>query len=143
MSYSPANAYSSMQKEGISGRELEASVLSRAGIMLKKVQENWDDPDNYAKLSEAVKFNQKVWSFFQTELTDPDNPLPRNLREDILNLSIFVEKRLYEVLAYPDPAKLTIVIEIDFNLAAGLRSKPADEPSATAPSGHTPFASNS
>ncbi|MBW4055025.1 MAG: flagellar biosynthesis regulator FlaF [Proteobacteria bacterium] len=142
MSYSPANAYSTMQKEGLSGRELEASVLSRAGIMLKKVQENWDDPDSYANLSEAVSFNQKVWSFFQTELTDPENPLPKNLREDILNLSIFVEKRLYEVLAYPDPEKLSIVIDIDFNLAAGLRSKPADAPAATPPSGYTPFASN-
>lgn len=129
-----------MQKEGISGRELEASVLSRAGIMLKKVQENWDAPGRDENLHEAIKFNQKVWSFFQAELTDPENPLPKNLREDILSLSIFVEKRLYEVLAYPDPAKLSIVIEIDFNLAAGLRSKSADAP--TPASDYTPFASN-
>ena len=125
MNQNPANAYTNMQKENLSGRELEASVLNRAGLMLKKVQENWSDPDHISKLTEAVKFNQKVWSFFQAELSDPENPLPKNLREDILNLSIFIDKRLYEILAFPTPEKLSIVIDINFNLAAGLLAKPS------------------
>ena len=116
------NAYTTNQKENMSGRELEASVLSRAGLMLKSVKDNWNAPDRDQKMLEAVKFNQKVWSFFQAELSDPENPLPKNLREDILNLSIFIDKRLFEVLAFPDPEKLTIVIDIDFNIAAGLRT---------------------
>ena len=111
-----------MQKEVLSGRELEASVLSRAGIMLKHVQENWDAPDRDQKLQEAIKFNQKVWSFFQAELSDPENPLPKKLREDILNLSIFIDKRLFEMLAFPEPEKLSIIIDINFNIAAGLRT---------------------
>ena len=123
MSNNQINAYTNMQKENLSGRELEASVLSRAGIMLKQVQENWDAPDREQKLLEAIKFNQKVWSFFQAELSDPENPLPKNLREDILNLSIFIDKRLFEVMAFPDPDKLSMVIDIDFNIAAGLRTK--------------------
>jgi len=116
------NAYTTIQKESLSGRELEASILSRAGLMLKSVKDNWGTPDRDQKLLEAVKFNQKVWSFFQAELSDPENPLPKNLREDILNLSIFIDKRLFEVLAFPDPEKLAIVIDIDFNIAAGLRT---------------------
>lgn len=119
------NAYTAIQKENMSGRELEASVLSRAGLMLKSVKDNWDAPDREQKLLEAIKFNQKVWSFFQAELTDPENPLPKNLREDILNLSLFIDKRLFEVMAYPDPEKLSIVIDIDFNIAAGLRTNSA------------------
>lgn len=118
------NTYTSMQKENLSGRELEASVLTRGGLMLKQVQDNWDDPDRDAKLLEAIKFNQKIWSFFQAELTDPENPLPKNLREDILNLSIFIDKRLFEVMADPSKEKLNIVVDINFNLAAGLRTKP-------------------
>jgi flagellar protein FlaF len=118
------NAYTEIQKEGLSGRELEASVISRAGLMLKQVQDNWNAPNRSEKLFEAIKFNQKVWSFFQAELADPSNPLPKNLREDILNLSLFIDKRLFEVLAFPDPEKLTIVIDINFNIAAGLRTKP-------------------
>ena len=125
MQQQSVNAYTSIQKEALSGRELEASVLSRAGLMLKSVKDNWGAPDRDQKLLEAVKFNQKVWSFFQAELTDPENPLPKNLREDILNLSIFIDKRLFEVLAFPDPEKLAIVIDIDFNIAAGLRTNSA------------------
>ena len=117
-------AYNNMQKDTMSGRELEASVLTRAGLMLKQVQENWNAPDRDQKLGDAIKFNQKVWSFFQAELTDPENPLPKNIREDILNLSIFIDKRLFEVLAVPDQEKLSIVIDINFNIAAGLRTKP-------------------
>ena len=116
--------YVTMQKENLSGRELEASVLTRAGLMIKQVQDNWEAPDREAKLLEAIKFNQKVWSFFQAELTDPENPLPKNLREDILNLSIFIDKRLFEAMAYPNKDKLSIVVDIDFNLAAGLRTTP-------------------
>jgi flagellar protein FlaF len=125
MNQNPVNAYTTMQKESLSGRDLEASVLSRAGIMLKQVQENWNASDREQKLVDAIKFNQKVWSFFQAELSDPENPLPKKLREDILNLSIFIDKQLFEVLAYPDPDKLGIVIDINFNIAAGLRTKSA------------------
>ncbi|MEI6306228.1 MAG: flagellar biosynthesis regulator FlaF [Deltaproteobacteria bacterium] len=124
MSQHTIDAYNNMQKENLSGRELEASVLTRAGQFLKNVQNNWSDPNRDEKLLEAVKFNQKVWSFFQAELSDPANPLPKQLREDILNLSIFIDKRLFEIMAFPNPEKLTIVIDINFNLAAGLRSKP-------------------
>jgi flagellar protein FlaF len=122
MHQNPVNTYTTNQKESLSGRELEASVLSRAGLMLKSVKDNWASPDRDQKLLEAIKFNQKVWSFFQAELSDPENPLPKNLREDILNLSIFIDKRLFEVLAFPDPEKLAIVIDINFNIAAGLRT---------------------
>jgi len=124
MSQTAINSYTSMQKETLSGRELEASVLTRAGLMLKQVQENWAAPERGEKLLEAIKFNQKVWSFFQAELSDPENPLPTALKQDILNLSLFIDKRLFEVMADPDKDKLNIVVDINFNIAAGLRTKP-------------------
>jgi len=116
--------YVGIQKESMSGRELEASVLTKGGLMLKACQDNWDAPDREAKMMEAIKYNQKIWSFFQAELSEPTNPLPKKLREDILNLSLFIDKRFFEVMAYPAPEKLTAVIDINFNLAAGLRSNP-------------------
>ena len=91
--------------------------------MLKQVKENWDGPHREKKLFEAIRFNQKVWSLFQSELTEPSNPLPKKLREDILNLSLFIDKQLFEVMMCPSPEKLSIVIDINFNLAAGLQVK--------------------
>lgn len=107
----------------VAERELEASVLARAGYMLQQVRENWNGPDRNEKLLEAIRFNQKVWSFFQAELSDPENPLPQNLRQDILNLSLFVDKRLLEVMVNPDRDKLQIIVDINFNIAAGLKTK--------------------
>lgn len=116
------NAYKTQQTTEPSGRELEASVLTKAGMLLKAVQENWHQPDRAEKLQEAVRYNQKVWSFFQAELSDPANPLPTKLKQDILNLSLFVDKRLFEVISDPKPEKLGIIIDINFNIAEGLRS---------------------
>ena len=116
--------YVGIQKESMSGRELEASVLTKAGLMLKACQDNWGAADREAKLLDAIKFNQKVWSFFQAELSEPANPMPRKLREDILNLSLFMDKRFFELMAYPAPEKLSVVIDINFNIAAGLRTNP-------------------
>lgn len=123
----PYNIYQNVQKDGMSQRELEASVLTKAGLMLKTCQDNWNAPDRNERLEEAVKFNQKVWSFFQSELVMADNPLPKNLREDILNLSLFLDKRLFEILACPDQQKLTIAININLNLAAGLMTRSEEQ----------------
>jgi flagellar biosynthesis activator protein FlaF len=122
----PRAIYEQQSKEFMSPRDLEASVLTKAGLKLKQCQEKWNTPERDALLDEAIRYNQKVWSFFQSELSMPDNPLPKKLREDILNLSIFLDKRLFEVLAFPAPEKLNILIDINFNVAAGLRTKPPE-----------------
>lgn len=123
MSINPFNIYQTAHKDGMSQRELEASLLTRAGLMLKRCQDNWDAPNRDQRIEEAIKFNQKVWSLFQSELSMPDNPLPKNMREDILNLSLFLDKRLFEIMVYPEPQKLTIAININLNLAAGLMTR--------------------
>lgn len=114
-------AYKTVHKTTMSGRDIEASVLTQAALKLKECQNNWDAADHAAKLDEALKFNQMVWSIFQSELSKEDNPLPKKLREDILSLSAFIDKRIFEVMAYPSPERLTIIINISLNLATGLR----------------------
>jgi len=117
-------AYKTTQKITMTGRELEASILTKAALKLKHCQNNWDDEDQNIKLDEALKYNQKIWSIFQSELIKPDNPLPQKLKKDILNLSTFIDRRIFEVMAYPVPEKLTAIIDINLNLAAGLRISP-------------------
>jgi flagellar protein FlaF len=117
--------YKSVQKATMSDREIEASVLTKAALKLKSCQDNWDAYERDANLDEALKFNQLMWSIFQGELSKPDNPLPKKLREDILSLSAFIDKRTFDIMAYPLPEKLTIIININLNLAAGLRGSPS------------------
>lgn len=117
-------AYRNVQKTTMSGREIEAAVLTKAALMFKECMDRWNEPDITARLDEAIKFNQLVWSVFQGELARPDNPLPKKLREDILSLSLFIDKRMFDVMAYPAPEKLNVLININLNLAAGLRGSP-------------------
>ena len=114
-------AYRTVQKITSSDSEIEALVLTRAAQKLAEVQNNWDAPDRDKLLDEALRYNQQIWSIFQGELLKEDNPLPRQLREDILSLSVFIDKRIFEVMNSPDPEKLTVIVNINLNIAAGLR----------------------
>lgn len=127
--------YREMHKESLSGRELEASVLMKAAFLLKSCQDNWGKPGNAEKLDDALKFHQQVWTIFQVELSREDNPLPKGLRENLLNLSLFMDKRVFDIMALPAPEKLTAVININLNIAAGLNTKPTQESSLGASRG--------
>lgn len=122
----PVQAYETASKTTLSGREIEAAVLTKAALKLKDCQRNWDSDDHEVKLDEALKFNQRMWSIFQGELSREDNPLPKNVQRDLAVLSAFVDKRIIEVIAYPSPEKLNIVIDINRNIAAGLRNSPTE-----------------
>lgn len=127
MHQSALKAYDSVNKSTMSGRDVEASVLTKAAVALKKCQDNWTVASRDAKLDAALKFNQRVWTIFQAEWGNTDNPLPQNLKLDLLRLSIFIDKRTLEMIVNPSPEKLTILININHNIAAGLRARPADE----------------
>ena len=116
------NAYQMVENTTSSGRETEARVLTNAAVKLKHCRDNWNAADRRAKLDEALTYTQRVWSLLQSELLDPNNPLPRNIKENILNLSAFIDKRIFNIQAYPDPEKLDLIIDIHLNLAAGLRN---------------------
>jgi flagellar protein FlaF len=116
----------------MSGREIEATVLTKAALKLKECQNNWNAENRDQKLDEALKFNQRIWSILQAELAKEDNPLPIQIRRDLLSLSVFIDRRILETLAYPSPEKLSIIIDINKNIAAGLRGSAVNEPALAA-----------
>ncbi len=118
------NAYKQVDKKTLSGRETEARVLTEAALKLKRCQEKWAQPDHDVRLDKALRYNQKIWSLFQGELEREDNPLPGKLKIDILRLAAFIDKRIFEVMAFPSSEKLNIIININQNIAAGLRGSP-------------------
>lgn len=116
--------YANVHKTTLSGRDLEAAVLNKAALKFQYVQENWDAKNRDDKLDEALRYNQLIWNVFQAELAKPENPLPKKLREDILSLSLFVDRRTFETTAFPSKDKLSILININRNIAAGLSKEP-------------------
>jgi flagellar protein FlaF len=116
----------------MSGRDVEADVLTKAALKLKDCQDRWTEKDRDARLTAALNYNQRIWTIFQAELEKPENPLPDTLKFDLLRLSVFIDRRTMETIAYPAPEKLTILININHNIAAGLRSRPKSIPAEKA-----------
>jgi flagellar protein FlaF len=115
------NSYQQVEKTTMTGRQTEARVLTEAAVKLKNCRDNWDAPDRRTKLDDALTYTQRVWSLIQGDLLDENNPLPPEIRRNILTLSAFIDQRIFNIQAYPEPQKLGIIIDIHLNLAAGLR----------------------
>ena len=92
------SSYQKVEQATLSGRETEARVLTKAAVMLKYCQDNWDAADRREKLHEALDYNQRIWSLIQGDIMDEHNPLPRNIKENILNLSVLIDKRIFNVM---------------------------------------------
>jgi flagellar biosynthesis activator protein FlaF len=118
-------SYQSVDKETMSGRETEARVLTQAALKLVDCQNNWDAAGLKQRLDDALKYNQRIWSIIQVEVSKTDNPLPDQIKQNILLLSRFVDKRIFDTMAFPEKQKLTIMIKINQNIAAGLRGSAA------------------
>jgi flagellar biosynthesis activator protein FlaF len=117
---SPLQAYETVNKTTMSGREIEAAVLNQGALKLKECQESWHADDRDERLEAALNFNQQIWTILQGELVKADNSLPKQIRQNLLTLSAYVDKRIFEIMAFPSPEKLNIVIDINRNIAAGL-----------------------
>ncbi|MGY2050336.1 flagellar biosynthesis regulator FlaF [Methylobacterium sp. JK268] len=121
MSYG-ANAYAKASQAALTPREAEAAVLIKAAARLQAIQDNWDEQQ--PALHEALSFNQKVWTLLSTAATEPNAPLPQDLKDSMARLGAFVFSRTFDVMIEPHAEKLAALIRINRELASGLRGNP-------------------
>jgi flagellar protein FlaF len=121
MSYAAAKAYARTAQESSSPREIEAQTLLMAARKLVEVQTNWNGPDK--KLHAALLFNRRLWTIFMSAAESNDNPQPLEIRQNILNIAVFVMHRTMELQTNPNPEKLQSLIDINSNIAAGLSGR--------------------
>ena len=120
-------AYKRIGKATDSLRETEARVLIQGAIKLRQCQEDWESKDIRFRINEALKYNRRIWSIFQSELVKTENHLPEDLRQNLLSLSIFVDKQIFRAMAHPSPEMLNSIIRVNTGIAEGLRMSPDDE----------------
>jgi flagellar protein FlaF len=118
----PRQAYDTAMRTSVSGRELEARALSKAARQLEECMQDWDSPGRAERLDQAIRFNQRLWTFFQTELARPDHPLPVELRVNLLRLSQFIDRRSFDVTANPNPSALKALVDLNRQMAEALRT---------------------
>jgi flagellar protein FlaF len=121
MQNSAALAYKQVGAQTVSPRVLEANLLSRAAGQLQRCRDDWDNTRH--ELTTALLFNRKLWTVFLGSVTGEESQLPKALRENIANLGIFVMKQTLNVLSEPEARKLTVLININREIAAGLRER--------------------
>jgi flagellar protein FlaF len=118
---SAAQAYKSVSRQTSSPRELEASLLLQAAARLQAVQETWtSDGGVRAKLDAALLYNRKLWSVFVGDMADASHPMPREIRQNFLNIGLFVMNHTVAVMSNPAPERLGSLININREIAAGL-----------------------
>ncbi|WP_336486649.1 flagellar biosynthesis regulator FlaF [Methylobacterium nigriterrae] len=120
MSYG-ASAYARVSQVAMSPREAEAAVLIKAARQLQSVRDDW--ANQAPALNQALVFNQKVWTILASAATEADNPLPPDVKQNLANLAVFVFRRIIDTMAEPKADKLSALISINHNLAAGLHGR--------------------
>lgn len=123
MAQDSLKAYQSIQKTELTAREAEAMAFTKAAVMLEDAKKNIEDK---SLLSQALRFNQLFWTILQADIANPDNLLPNEIKANIMSLSLFVDKQTMRPLNSIDLSDLEVLIDINRNLAMGLRQKPAD-----------------
>lgn len=115
-----AQAYGAVARQIASPRELETQLLLKAASRLQAIHDDWDS--DRSSLSQALLFNRKLWTIFLTSVTAQDNPLPAEIRQNIANLGLFVINQTLALTANPQRERLPSLININREVAAGLRS---------------------
>lgn len=126
------NSYKKSQQmalENAPANKVEAWALTEAARRLAQ-SKNQDKED----MIEQVRLNWRIWTIIQSELVDPDCTIPIEIRQNLLNLSNFIDRRSIDFIAKPDPPKLDILININRQIAGGLSGSPSgDAPQADTP----------
>jgi len=117
-----AQAYQQTAKVVESPRQRESALLMKAAAGIQKVKDEWDTSTT-EQLRSALTFNRKLWTIFMSAVTQDDSPLPQEIRQNIANLGLFVMNQTREILVEraPRPEQLTVLVQLNRQIAAGLR----------------------
>jgi flagellar protein FlaF len=121
MQHHATQAYKKVANETSSTRELEANLLLRSAARIQSIRDGWDG--HKAELSDALLFNRRLWTIFLDSLLRDDNPLPAEIRRNVVSLGVFVINRTIKLAGEPKPEGLNTLININRELAAGLLSR--------------------
>ncbi len=116
MTYAKAQAYEQVPSVE-DPRKVEAWGLMKSATGLEDACKN---PDDKNALREALRLNQVLWTIIQTALLEEDCPLQKELKDNILMLSILVDRTTFRCLGDLDREKVPFLINLNRQLAMGL-----------------------
>ncbi len=115
---SGAQAYAHTAQKTANPRDLEARLLIQAANKLQSIVSG--QVTDTQEMREALRYNRKLWTILATSATAAENPLPKQIKENIGNIALFVLPHCVELEHQPLPQRMTSLVNINRELAAGL-----------------------
>ena len=124
--YGNAAINASMPQEG-NPRATEAWALTESGRRMALASRGGREA-----MREALRLNWRLWTIFQADLTVAieTQDQPSDIHINMLTLCQFIDKHTVAALGDPTPERLRVLIDINRNIAAGLRESLAREQGA-------------
>ena len=118
--------------------QTEAWALLEAAKRLATaiVHGNDDNKETKEARKDALRLNWRLWTIFQAELTQDRPDLDTEIHHNMLTLCQFVDKHTVGALLKPTADALSVLIDLNRNIASGLLNMPEDE-SAEAEAGES------
>lgn len=122
-----ANAYARTANVVLTPREAEAALLIKAAAKMQAFRSETISVST--ALTDALMFNQRVWTVLATAIADPSNPLPAEIRRNVGNIAVYVLRTVVDAMLVPTAEKLDSLIMMNHQIAAGLQGS-AGNPAA-------------
>jgi len=118
-------AYARAEQKGVNPKQLERMAIAECTNRLIQAQENFQvGQAGYVPYAEAIKYNQKLWTYIQANIADNPEMGTSEVRENMLKVSLFVDQQSFEALCNPNPQNLSPLIDINKNISTGLYDLP-------------------
>jgi flagellar protein FlaF len=123
--HNAAQAYTKTAQKTGHPRELEAQLLMRAAAKLQAVKDGAANASD--EVVSAIRYNRRLWLVFASSIGKPENPLPREIKQNVANLANFIINHSMKLESDSKcaPERVGVLININREIAAGLRSNAA------------------
>lgn len=105
-----------------SARDIEYDVIARITRQLQAAIAQ-SDPSAFPALAAAIVENNRLWTVFAIDLSDPGNEFPKQLRAQLFYLAEFVMQHSDKVLN--GTAAPGVLVDINLSVMRGLSGKVA------------------
>lgn len=128
-----AAAYHRNARSTSEPRSVEYKVFLKTNGRLIAARDNPDLPFTFT--AEAIHENMRLWTLLAVDAASEQNKLPKQLRAQIISLSLFMQKLANTALK--GNAGLDAMIEINGSMMRGLAAREQAESGGAAPAGAT------
>ena len=122
MSSAAAHAYAQAVVATGNSHEIKAQVLLKAARKLQALVTTGEA--TRSEVTEALVYNEKIWSLLLAEALNDESPYPPELRKNMTDIGLFALSHTYTLqVSRIQLDEFKVLIEINRTIAAGLNGR--------------------